>query len=143
MRSAGPGAKVMAQPSRQTLLVTSGDNPGRLRSEAAWAHLCGTAPIPASSGNVTPYRLNRGGDRQANRPAELAQARPLRCGSSRLGTETADGLGRFPRDRHGRREPSSMHEQHRLSASCPGRSPPAIRSNEKSRRPDMSEREIK
>jgi transposase len=32
------------------LLVTAGDNPGRLRSEAAWAHLCGTAPIPASSG---------------------------------------------------------------------------------------------
>jgi transposase len=49
------------------LLVTAGDNPGRLRSEAAWAHLCGTAPIPASSGKVTRYRLNRGGDRQANR----------------------------------------------------------------------------
>src|SRR6266581_7472413 len=47
------------------LLVTAGDNPGRLRSEAAWAHLCGTAPIPASSGKVTRYRLNRGGDRQA------------------------------------------------------------------------------
>src|SRR6266567_1601718 len=46
------------------LLVTAGDNPGRLRSEA---HLCGTAPIPASSGKVTRYRLNRGGDRQANR----------------------------------------------------------------------------
>jgi transposase len=49
-----------------TLLVTAGDNPGRLRSEAAWAHLCGTAPIPASSGKVTRWRLNRGGDRQAN-----------------------------------------------------------------------------
>jgi transposase len=48
------------------LLVTAGDNPGRLRSEAAWAHLCGTAPIPASSGKVTRYRLDRGGDRQAN-----------------------------------------------------------------------------
>src|SRR5499427_7489389 len=48
------------------LLVAAGDNPGRLRSEAAWAHLCGTAPIPASSGKVTRYRLNRGGDRQAN-----------------------------------------------------------------------------
>jgi len=48
------------------LLVTAGDNPGRLRSQAAWAHLCGTAPIPASSGKVTRYRLNRGGDRQAN-----------------------------------------------------------------------------
>jgi transposase len=49
-----------------TLLVTAGDNPGRLRSEAAWAHLCGTAPIPASSGKVTRWRLDRGGDRQAN-----------------------------------------------------------------------------
>jgi transposase len=49
-----------------TLLVTAGDNPGRLRSEAAWAHRCGTAPIPAFSGKVTRWRLNRGGDRQAN-----------------------------------------------------------------------------
>ena len=49
-----------------TLLVAAGDNPGRLRSEAAWAHLCGVAPIQASSGKVTRWRLNRGGDRQAN-----------------------------------------------------------------------------
>ncbi len=48
------------------LLVAAGDNPDRLRSEAAWAHLCGVAPIPASSGKVTRWRLNRGGDRQAN-----------------------------------------------------------------------------
>jgi transposase len=33
---------------------------------AAWAHLCGVAPIGASSGKVKRYRLNRGGDRQAN-----------------------------------------------------------------------------
>ncbi|MGH3739089.1 MAG: transposase [Micromonosporaceae bacterium] len=49
-----------------TLLVAAGDNPERLRSEAAWAHLCGVAPIPASSGKVVRHRLNRGGDRQAN-----------------------------------------------------------------------------
>jgi transposase len=48
------------------LLVAAGDNPERLRSEAAWAHLCGVAPIQASSGKVTRLRLNRGGDRQAN-----------------------------------------------------------------------------
>ena len=48
------------------LLVTAGDNPDRLRSEAAWAHLCGVSPIQASSGKVTRHRLNRGGDRQAN-----------------------------------------------------------------------------
>ncbi len=50
-----------------TLLVTAGDNPDRLRSEAAWAHLCGVSPLEASSGKVTRHRLNRGGDRQANR----------------------------------------------------------------------------
>jgi transposase len=49
-----------------TLLVAAGDNPDRLRSEAAWAHLCGVAPIPASSGRTVRHRLNRGGDRQAN-----------------------------------------------------------------------------
>ena len=48
------------------LLVAAGDNPERIRSEAAWAHLCGVAPIPASSGKVTRHRLNAGGNRQAN-----------------------------------------------------------------------------
>src|SRR5262249_61550876 len=47
------------------LLVAAGDHPGRLRSEAAWAHLCATAPIPASSGKVTRHRPGPGGDRQA------------------------------------------------------------------------------
>jgi transposase len=48
------------------LLTAAGDNPQRLRCEAAWAHLCGAAPLEASSGKVTRHRLNRGGDRQAN-----------------------------------------------------------------------------
>ncbi|TVR93462.1 MAG: IS110 family transposase [Trueperaceae bacterium] len=48
------------------LLATTGDNPDRLRSEAAFAHLCGVAPIPASSGRKDRHRLNRGGDRAAN-----------------------------------------------------------------------------
>lgn len=48
------------------LLVAAGDNPERIRSEAAWAHLCGVAPIPASTGKTTRRRLNRGGNRQAN-----------------------------------------------------------------------------
>jgi transposase len=49
------------------LLATAGDNPDRLRSEAALAHLCGAAPISASSGRTDRHRLNRGGDRAANR----------------------------------------------------------------------------
>jgi transposase len=48
------------------LLIAAGDHPQRLRSEAAWAHLCGVAPIPASSGKITRRRLNPGGNRQAN-----------------------------------------------------------------------------
>jgi transposase len=50
-----------------SLLVTAGDNPERLHAEGAWAHLCGVTPLPASSGKTTTrFRLNRGGDRQAN-----------------------------------------------------------------------------
>jgi transposase len=52
--------------SASALLVAAGDNPGRLRSEASFAHLCGAAPIDASSGKHERHRLNRGGDRQAN-----------------------------------------------------------------------------
>ena len=52
--------------SAATILVTAGSNPERLRSEAAFAALCGVNPIPASSGRTNRHRLNRGGDRQAN-----------------------------------------------------------------------------
>jgi transposase len=50
------------------LLVATGDNPERLSSEAAFARLCGVAPLPASSGKTTRHRLNWGGDRIANNP---------------------------------------------------------------------------
>ena len=49
------------------LLVAAGDNPDRLRSEAAFALLCGVAPLEASSGKTVRHRLNRGGNRQANK----------------------------------------------------------------------------
>ena len=51
------------------LLVAAGDHPERLRSEAAWAHLCAAAPIPASSGKTKRHRLNPVGDRQAGATA--------------------------------------------------------------------------
>jgi transposase len=57
----GVGPEVAGQ-----LLVTAGDNPHRLRTEAAFAMLCGVAPLPASSGKTRRHRLNRAGDRQAN-----------------------------------------------------------------------------
>jgi len=50
-----------------TLLIAVGDNPDRLASERSFAALCGVSPLPASSGKTQRYRLNRGGDRQANR----------------------------------------------------------------------------
>jgi transposase len=48
------------------LLEAAGDNPERLRNEAAFAHLCGAAPLPASSGRTVRHRLNPGGHRAAN-----------------------------------------------------------------------------
>ena len=48
------------------LLTVAGDNPNRLKSEAALASLCGVNPLPASSGKTTRHRLNRGGSRTAN-----------------------------------------------------------------------------
>lgn len=61
------------------LLITAGDNPDRISGEAAFAALCGTSPIPASSGKTNRYRLNRGGDRQAN--AALHQIALVRMSS--------------------------------------------------------------
>ena len=52
--------------SAAQLLLTAGDNPERLRSEASFAALCGVSPVPASSGKTIRHRLNRGGDRAAN-----------------------------------------------------------------------------
>ena len=69
----GIGTEVAGQ-----MLVTAGDNPGRMKSEAAFAMLCGVAPLPASSGMTQRHRLNRGGDRQANRALHLAVVSRIR-----------------------------------------------------------------
>ena len=58
--------KCVGAQSAAQLMVTVGDNPERLRSEASFAMLCGVAPVPVSSGMTYRHRLNRGGDRQAN-----------------------------------------------------------------------------
>jgi transposase len=72
------GVKGVGTDTAATLLVTAGDNPERLRSEGSFAHRCGVAPIPASSGKTVRHRLNRGGDRQANRVLHLLAVRRLR-----------------------------------------------------------------
>ena len=61
------------------LVVAAGSNPERMGSEAAFSMLCGTSPIPVSSGRKDRFRLNRGGDRQANRAIhEIVRARMAR-----------------------------------------------------------------
>ncbi|WP_055592003.1 IS110 family transposase [Streptomyces hirsutus] len=77
------------------LLVTAGDNPERLRSEAAFAALCGAAPVPASSGRTDRHRLSRGGDRQANRALHMiAVVRMRYCPRTRayVARRTQQGL---------------------------------------------------
>jgi transposase len=75
------------------LLIAAGDHPERLRSEAAWAHLCAAAPIPASSGRITRHRLNPGGDREANHAlwpiviTRMSSHPPTRAYAERRGKE--------------------------------------------------------
>jgi transposase len=77
------------------LLITAGDNPERLRGEAAFAHLCGAAPIPASSGKTHRHRLHRGGDRDANRTLHLAVVVRMRwCPRTRAYAERRTKQGR-------------------------------------------------
>ena len=56
----------MATGTAAEMLLLVGDNPERIRSEAAFAKMCGACPIPASSGKTNRHQLNRGGNRQAN-----------------------------------------------------------------------------
>ena len=61
------------------LLVVLGDNPDRIRSDAAFAKLCGVCPIPASSGKTSRHRLYRGGHRQANAALHRVAVTRMRC----------------------------------------------------------------
>jgi transposase len=88
----GAGPQVAGQ-----LLATAGDNPDRLRSEASFAHLCGVAPIPASSGRTRRHRLSRGGDRAANNALYTIVLTRLRNDprtQAYLNRRTAEGLSK-------------------------------------------------
>jgi transposase len=77
-----------------TLLIVAGDNPQRLGSEASFASLCGVSPIEASSGKVVRHRLNRGGNREANRALYMiCLARMRRDGRTQeyVSRRTAEG----------------------------------------------------
>ena len=85
----GVGVEIAGQ-----LLVTAGDNPERMRSEAGFAMLCGVAPLPASSGKICRHRLNRGGDRAANSALHLAVITRMRLDErtkAYVARRTADG----------------------------------------------------
>ena len=69
----GVGPEVAGQ-----LLTSADDNPDRITSEAKFAHLCGAAPVPASSGRTHRHRLNRGGDRHANNALYIVVLNRLR-----------------------------------------------------------------
>lgn len=70
--------KCVGPQSAAQLMVTVGDNPERIRSEASFAMLCGVAPVPVSSGMTYRHRLNRGGDRQANSAIHMVAIGRLR-----------------------------------------------------------------
>jgi hypothetical protein len=97
------GARLLERPcigieTAGQLLVTAGDHPERLRSEAAWAMLCGTSPLPASSGKTNRHRLNRGGDRQANLALHMIAISRLRTDKNTqafVGRKIAEGKSKL------------------------------------------------
>jgi len=95
------------------MLITAGDNSDRVRSEAAFAKMCGACPIPAGSGKTNGrHRLYRGGHRQAN--AALYRAVIVRM---RRHQPTIDCVERRTTECLSKRESSAAS-----SAASPGRS---------------------
>jgi transposase len=108
-----------------TLLVVAGDNPQRLRSEASFASLCGVSPIEASSGKVVRHRLNRGGNREANRALYmtcLAQMRRDGRTKEYVARRTAEGKSKREIIRCLKRYVA--REAYRVLVSCGPRSSP-------------------
>jgi len=80
-------------------LLCAWSHPGRFRSEAAFATLAGVAPIPASSGQMTRYRLNRGGDRQLNRALHtIVLSRLAHDDETKRYAERRQAEGKTPRE---------------------------------------------
>ncbi|GEN26284.1 hypothetical protein HCU01_42330 [Halomonas cupida] len=85
--------------SAAQLLITAGDNPGRLGSEASFAARCGVSHIPASSGKTQRHRLNRGGDRAANSALHI-----IAIGRLRLDANTQAYIARRVAEGHSKLE---------------------------------------
>jgi transposase len=110
-----------------TLLVLAGDNPDRLKSEASFASLCGVSPVEASSGKVVRHRLNRGGNRDANRALHMICV--VRMGSERrtrsyVARRTAEGKSKWEIMRCLKRY--IAREVYRVLLSSPTVEPPPI-----------------
>jgi transposase len=89
----GIGAVTAAQ------VVISFSHPGRIRSDAAFAALAGTSPLPASSGQTVRHRLNRNGDRALNRALHtIALTRMAHCPRTRAYTARRRAEGKTPRE---------------------------------------------
>jgi transposase len=93
VEAVGVGLDIAAE-----MLVTAGDNTDRVRSEAAFAKLCGACPIPAGSGKTNGrHRLYRGGNRQANAAlyrAVIVRMRWHQPTINYVARRTADGLSK-------------------------------------------------
>ena len=114
-----------------TLLIVAGDNPERLGSEASFASLCGVSPVEASSGKVVRHRLNRGGNRDANRALHLIcvvrmrideRTRRLRGKAHRRG-QVQEGDHEVPETLRGPRGLPRTGDERRLSQFGRGRKP--------------------
>lgn len=101
------------------LLVTAGDNPDRLASDASFAHLCAAAPVPASSGRTDRHRLNCGGDRQANRALHTIVLVRMRH-DPRTPTTWHDAPSKDSRRRTSS-DASSASSRARSTTTCPAR----------------------
>jgi transposase len=110
-----------------TLLIVAGDNPQRLRSEASFASLCGVSPVEASSGKVVRHRLNRGGNREANRALYmicLARMRRDPRTKEYVARRTAEGKSKREIIRCLKRYVA--REVYRVLISCGARSSPTV-----------------
>ena len=111
--------------SAATLLIVAGDNPQRLRSEASFANLCGVSPIEASSGKVVRHRLNRGGNREANRALYMVcLARMRRDQRTRNTSRGAPQEGKSKREIIRCLKRYVAREAYRVLVSCGARSSP-------------------
>jgi hypothetical protein len=118
-----------------TLLTIAGDNPERLASEGGFAHMVGVAPIEASSGKITRYRLNRDGDRQGNRALYLLAG----CADEPFTVQMASTTDTPPAVKHDdRRQKRGGVEQEVGAGTDPRHDEPTRRGSNRSRQVEAS-----